>query len=263
MGAAATIAGTAGIWWWANELNLPSVDPCRYRRVMAIFPHPDDETVACGGTLHRVARSGGRVTLLVLTRGENGGGSGVRGPGLAARRSQEMRRAAGHLGAGRLLHLDLPDGGLQDLVSELKSVLGEALRREAPDLVITYDASGLYGHPDHVTCSLAVAALAPLVVPAADLWYVAVPGRLRALLVRARALPPPSSLPRPPLPAQLRVGIRGSLGAKALAWRAHRSQRGAMGGGLGALVPGWALLWLSPYEYFHCAQRRSLAPAQP
>lgn len=260
--AAAATAGMVGVWWWANDLSLPAVDPCHYRRVMAIFPHPDDETVGCGGTLHRVARCGGRVTLVVLTRGENGGGSSLRGPGLAARRSQEMRRAADHLGAGRLLQMDLPDGGLQDRMSELKAALGEAMHLEAPDLVITYDPSGLYGHPDHVACSLAVTALTPVIMPAADLWYVALPVSLRALLVRAGSLPPPSSLPHAPLPAQLRVRIRGSLGAKALAWRAHRSQRGSMGGGLGALVPGWALLWLSPYEYFHRAQGPSWAPAQ-
>ena len=114
--AAATIAGTAGIWLWANDLGLPSVEPSRYRRVMAIFPHPDDETVGCGGTIHRVARCGGRVTLLVLTRGENGGGACIRGTALAARRRQELRRAADHLGVGRLLQLHLPDGGLQDRV---------------------------------------------------------------------------------------------------------------------------------------------------
>lgn len=251
-----------GIWLWASDLSLPSVDPSRYGRVMAVFPHPDDETVGCGGTLHRVARCGGRVTLVVLTRGENGRGPGSPGPELAARRSKEMRCAADHLQVAKLLQMGLPDGGLQDQLSEVKQALTSAMRAEAPDLVITYDPSGLYGHPDHVTCSLAVAALAPVIVPAADLWYVALPGHLRALLVRAGSLPAPSSLPHQPLPAQLRVGIRGSVRAKARAWRAHQSQRGAIGGGLGALVPGWALVWLSPYEYFHWAQPPLAAPPQ-
>lgn len=257
--AAATTAGMAGVWVWANDLSLPAVDPCRYRRVMAVFPHPDDETVGCGGTLHRVAGCGCHVTLVVLTRGESGGGPAARGPALAVRRSQEMRLAADHLRVGRLVQMGLPDGGLQDRVPELKCALAAAMRSDAPDLVITYDPSGMYGHTDHVTCSLVVAELTRVIVPAADLWYVAVPGRLRALLVRAGSLPAASSLPHAPLPAQVRVGIRGSVRAKGRAWRAHQSQQGAIGGALGALVPGWTLVWLSPYEYFHRGPARSAA----
>ena len=42
------------------------------RTILAVFAHPDDESLACGGTLARLADSGARVVLLCASRGESG-----------------------------------------------------------------------------------------------------------------------------------------------------------------------------------------------
>ena len=46
--------------------------PLEGRTVLAIFAHPDDESLACGGTLARLSDAGARVVLMCASRGERG-----------------------------------------------------------------------------------------------------------------------------------------------------------------------------------------------
>ena len=71
------------------------------RTVLAIFAHPDDESLACGGTLARLADDGARVVLLCASRGERGQSadpSVARGPDLGRARQRELEAAAQVLG---------------------------------------------------------------------------------------------------------------------------------------------------------------------
>lgn len=217
-------------------------------RVLAVFPHPDDETVACGGTLRRLAQLHRDVTLLVLTSGELGAGAGVPKGELAARRRAETRDAAAHLGVSRLLHWELPDGGLADSRAELRDRLQSLLAELRPGLVLTYGPDGLYGHPDHVVCSQLVTETCARARPEPRLWYVAIPRRLRRALVRLGSLPElDGAAPAP----TLCVFVWPSLVSRIRAWRAHRSQRRAIGAGAARLLPGWLLPALQPWECFH------------
>ena len=54
------------------DRSIPTADARRFRNVLAIFPHADDETVNCGRYTSAWARNGAKVTLMVLTNGERG-----------------------------------------------------------------------------------------------------------------------------------------------------------------------------------------------
>ena len=62
-----------------TDRSVPVRDPRRFKNVLAVFPHADDETVHCGGSLARFAETGAIVTLLLLTRGERGNPAGENG----------------------------------------------------------------------------------------------------------------------------------------------------------------------------------------
>jgi len=122
-------------------------------RLLALFAHPDDESLACGGTLAMSAAEGARVSLLCATRGE----AGRRSPGcsedvcLGAVRRAELHEAAASLGIDDVILLDHPDGSLNDIDQALfRHEITLALRHLRPDVVVTFGADGLYWHPDHI-----------------------------------------------------------------------------------------------------------------
>src|SRR5215469_15565596 len=83
------------------------------RTILAIFAHPDDESLACGGTLARLADAGARVVLICASRGEKGRVSDpalVSNRDLASVRSEELYDAARILGINEVVTLDHPDG---------------------------------------------------------------------------------------------------------------------------------------------------------
>src|SRR5215467_4427672 len=83
------------------------------RTILAIFAHPDDESLACGGTLARLADAGARVVLMCGSRGESGSISDpalVADGDLGAVRTHELREAAAVLGITEVIVLSHPDG---------------------------------------------------------------------------------------------------------------------------------------------------------
>jgi LmbE family N-acetylglucosaminyl deacetylase len=134
--------------------------------VVFIHAHPDDETIATGGTMRLLADAGHRVVLVCATRGEVGEPvEGVLNDGeaLGDRRSNELEEAAAILGVERLEFLGYRDSGMMgeranrvadsfwmsDL-NEASSRFTAIVREESADLVVCYDPHGGYGHPDHI-----------------------------------------------------------------------------------------------------------------
>ncbi|HWH31338.1 MAG TPA: PIG-L family deacetylase [Egibacteraceae bacterium] len=119
--------------------------------VLVVAPHPDDETIGCGGALARHARRGDAVTVLVATSGEaTRGGSGD----VAAAREAECRAACADLGIGEPVFLRLPDGALAGHAGEL----AEAVARHGAGARTVYLPSLLDPHADHRAANAAVAA---------------------------------------------------------------------------------------------------------
>ncbi|HUR19659.1 MAG TPA: PIG-L family deacetylase [Vicinamibacterales bacterium] len=134
----------------------------RVLRLMGVFAHPDDESLGAGGTLAKYAAEGVEVAVVTATRGNAGRFHGRRpddpqhpGPTELARiREGELRAAAAELGVRDVSCLDYHDGKL-DGASPREAVadIASHVRRQRPDVVITFGPDGAYGHPDHVAIS--------------------------------------------------------------------------------------------------------------
>ena len=134
--------------------------------LVTFHAHPDDEAIACGGTMAKAAAEGHRVVLVVATRGEHGEvADGFLAPGerLAERREAETHEAARILGVQRVEFLGYEDSGMIGTpenqapvsfwradVEEAAARLGSILAEENADVLTIYDSDGTYGHPDHI-----------------------------------------------------------------------------------------------------------------
>jgi LmbE family N-acetylglucosaminyl deacetylase len=137
---------------------------------MGIFAHPDDESLGNGGTFAKYAAEGVETSLVTATRGQSGWfGDEDKNPGpegLGRIRESELRAAAEVLGVKNVSLLDYADGRLDqaDMSVVVEEIVAH-IRRLRPQVVVTFDPQGAYGHPDHMAiCGLATAA----VVAAAD-----------------------------------------------------------------------------------------------
>lgn len=135
--------------------------------LMCVHAHPDDECIVTGGALLRAADEGLRTAVVTCTGGERGeihnmDEAEVR-PRLAAVRHEELRSSLRLLGAGEPRMLGYTDSGMMgtegndDPTSFWRAPLDEAVQRLVaqirafrPDVLVTYDAFGGYGHPDHL-----------------------------------------------------------------------------------------------------------------
>jgi len=151
------------------------------RSLLAIFAHPDDESIACGGLLALCADRGVRVTLLCATHGENRGG--VRDEGWYEERARELEEAARILGIGEVVLLDYRDGFLP-WAESLSDRIEEEIRRLRPDAVVTFGKDGLYWHPDHIAiCEATTSAIDAMGDEGPALYYVTMPpGQMRRVL---------------------------------------------------------------------------------
>jgi LmbE family N-acetylglucosaminyl deacetylase len=167
--------------------------PLAGRTILAVFAHPDDESLACGGTLARLADAGARIVLLCASHGEGGSISDaalVTNGNLGCVRTHELREAAGVLGLAEVLVFDHPDGELRwSDVPELHAEIVMTITRFRPDVVITFDEDGLYWHLDHVGVhERTTTAVRSLGADAPPLYYVTMPkGVMHEVVDAARA----------------------------------------------------------------------------
>src|SRR6266550_3018615 len=224
--AAALILGawSAGVAF-TTDRSVRLCDMRRFKSVLVVFPHPDDETVNCGGTINRLSRAGSAVTVLLLTRGERGDAGGLLDPALAQIRDAEAVRAADILGASRVVHEDFGDGRLSERRADVRMQIAALVDAIKPELIITHDLAGLDGHPDHVACAELVTELRRVQFTDISLWYVAQPGRLVRLLQAVGQLSREPEVDRRRAMPTERVFIGAGVLAKIRAWYAYRSQR--------------------------------------
>jgi LmbE family N-acetylglucosaminyl deacetylase len=170
----------------------------RGRIILAVFAHPDDESLACGGTLARLAEEGFRVVVMCASHGERGGPTGpVRSDVLGHARVREMTEAATALGVAEVIVCDHPDGELRwEHVGELHAELVTYVRRHAPAAMITFGEDGLYWHPDHIGVhERTISAVRSLGADAPPVYLVTMArGVMTELATTARArgwIPPP------------------------------------------------------------------------
>jgi N-acetyl-1-D-myo-inositol-2-amino-2-deoxy-alpha-D-glucopyranoside deacetylase len=145
------------------------------RRILFVHAHPDDETVSGGATMARYANTGAQVTLVTCTLGEEGEIyvpslsmlAAAEADQLGGYRLVELERACAALGvtdhrflggAGRYRDSGMMGTPSNDHprafwgadVDEAAGHLVEVIREVRPQVVVTYDTNGAYGHPDHI-----------------------------------------------------------------------------------------------------------------
>ncbi len=121
--------------------------------ILAVFAHPDDESLVAGGTLAGCAAAGVDVIVVSLTRGEQGpiADCVATRETLGAVREMELRVAGARLGLRAVECLGYPDGELAWIdATQVESELMQTMRRWQPEVVITFGPDGLYWHPDHI-----------------------------------------------------------------------------------------------------------------
>jgi len=199
--------------------------------VLAVYAHPDDADVGCGGTLARWAKDGSAVHLIVCTDG----GKGTRDPAvrpakLAAQRADELEESSGIIGLATVANLGFPDGELLD-TDEFRRTLVARVRALRPDVVCGHDPTAIFfgqdyfNHRDHRIAGLA---LLDAVAPAAALPHYfpdAGPPHQVSTVLLSGTLEPDDW-----------VDVSDTIETKAAAVECHRSQFAGQGGWAGEAV---------------------------
>jgi len=126
-------------------------------KFLFVFAHPDDETFSSGGTIAKLTQQKHKVNLITATKGEAGEPGN---PPITTRekigevREQELRRAAKILGISNIHFLGFIDGKVRYARNKkLEGKILSIIKKEKPDVVITFDKTGGSNHPDHKAVS--------------------------------------------------------------------------------------------------------------
>jgi LmbE family N-acetylglucosaminyl deacetylase len=217
--------------------------------IVAFHAHPDDEVLLTGGTIARYAAEGHRMIIVMACDGDMG-----RCHPLHGKRLEEFRKSAAILGAEKAVHLGYADSGHGPIlfddppgrvrfaradVEEAARRLAGLLTEEHADLLLSYDAAGVYGHRDHVQVHVVGARAAELAgirvveatVPREQVarigWIL-----LALRLVKRHGLAEMRTYGTPQSGITHRVDVRRYAAKKQSALAAHRSQ--VFGTGRGA-----------------------------
>jgi len=236
--------------------------------VLMVHAHPDDEAFSTGGTLARYAAEGVHTVLVCATRGEVGE---IHDPDLdpeeakerlAAIREEEVRRACAILNVSELHFLGYRDSGMVGTADnddprnfhnadpdEAVGRVVRLIRQARPQVVVTYNERGGYGHPDHIAAHRATVAAFDAAADAtrypeqgldpwqsSKLYYTAFPLSMLLRMIemmRAQGIEQPFGGDRDPatftVPDEVvttRVDIGDYLEAKRESLRVHRTQLG-------------------------------------
>jgi N-acetyl-1-D-myo-inositol-2-amino-2-deoxy-alpha-D-glucopyranoside deacetylase len=279
----------------AYDTAAPDAD----RRLLLVHAHPDDESINQGVTMAKYVEEGAHVTVVTCTLGEMGEVlvpelehlAFERDGGLGRHRVGELEAAMAELGVtdhrylggpGRyhdsgmvwsasghaMIGPDVPEGAfwLADL-TEAATLLVETIRQLRPQVLVTYDENGHYGHPDHVQAhrvamygSLLAGApsyrtdLGPAWDVAKIYWGATPEGPMRAALRKLRAagdtttfegMDPDGALPFSVPDEWVTTSIESPrhVPAKKAALRAHASQIAADGPFFAMADDVWHDLW--------------------
>jgi LmbE family N-acetylglucosaminyl deacetylase len=169
---------------------------------LAVHAHPDDEASSSGGLYRLLADQGARTVLVTCTNGECGDApDGAKpdadhhdGDEVAAIRAVELNNAVKILGIDRLVRLGYRDSGMKGWpqnndpesfwatpVEVAAAKLAETLMEERPQVIMTYNEHGFYGHPDHIQAHRITLAALKMIDYEPTLYFNAIPDSVMVL----------------------------------------------------------------------------------
>jgi LmbE family N-acetylglucosaminyl deacetylase len=168
---------------------------------LAVHAHPDDEASSTGGLYRLLANQGARTVLVTCTNGECGDAlDGAKpdadhhdGDEVAKIRAKELELAVEVLGISRLIRLGYRDSGMigwpqnddpecfwATPVTDAAAKLAAILMEERPQVIMTYNENGFYGHPDHIQANRITLAALQMIDYEPTLYYNAIPNSVMA-----------------------------------------------------------------------------------
>lgn len=131
-------------------------------KYLFVFAHPDDETVACAGTMKSLIENGDEVYVILATAGDAGevmlrAQQDLEKQGsVEALRRAELEEVSKHLNITECIVLEHKDGEINNKAvwDSLQKDIIEKIDTIQPDVVITFDHTGWYYHLDHVGVSI-------------------------------------------------------------------------------------------------------------
>ncbi|MGC2485816.1 MAG: PIG-L family deacetylase [Acidimicrobiales bacterium] len=177
--------------------------------IVCVHAHPDDEAFFGGGASAHYAALGHRLVLITCTSGQLGYDSSGRAGNVVghdaldtkANRAGELQRSAAMLGFSRIVTLGFDDSGMKGWpendnpnafmnasVDAVARTVASIMDEEDARVVITYDESGFYGHPDHIQANVVAQRAVELATSVQRLYYSVVPeGIMTSLVEQATA----------------------------------------------------------------------------
>ena len=254
--------------------------------VLGIFAHPDDEAFGSGGTLAELVQKGHRVTTVCATNGDVGE---ISDPALATPenlwqvRQGELRDAMAVTGISDVRFLGYRDSGMDGTpdndnptslfradAGKVESQISAVMEELTPDIVITHDPTGGYGHPDHVTVyQRTTAVVESMTVNRPLLYYVCFPrGNFKKLwqeMIDAGITPPfaKEALEDIGSPDDYVTTVRDVsdyVEIKKESLNHHKTQLDP-NGPFSSLAPEFMNAWMST-EYFYLAQPSNGEPQE-
>lgn len=230
-----------------HDLSLPSLNTSLSKNILFIFPHPDDETMAAGGMIHKLAKTK-NVFVVSTTHGENGIELfNLPKNKLANMRKNEFNKAMRKLKVKNYEVWNFEDGGNEMQVDEITTKVKSFLIDNNIDTVFTYERMGVYPHPDHIILSSIIHSINEK-SPNLKVIYVTLTKKLRKianlptkLTFRDREVN--LEFTEPELP-QFKSFIFMNIYAKYRAAKCYKSQN------LRGNMPLWLEFLLMPVEYY-------------
>jgi LmbE family N-acetylglucosaminyl deacetylase len=232
-----------------TDFSPKNADLSKFNKILLIFPHPDDEVLTCGGLIAKLNQADKNIVDLILTKGEKGQEGAIYDSKLKDIRVKETSEVAKILGLTKIIQDDFGDGELASRKNEIEKRIHEVILDEKPDLIITYDKSGLYGHPDHIAVSEIVAST--ISHQKIKLWYVSFPQKFYNLTkLPTHMADDPNFIKNKKIP-NLKFFTGFSTLKKIRALYTYKSQLFAFNKSKPKWLPLWFVLSARLFEYYH------------
>lgn len=233
-----------------NDFSLPSRNIRKYKRILVIFPHADDEVSHTAGLFRIAEKYGNKTTWVILTKGERGTPNARLDNNLKAIRTKEALEGGKIYCVTKLIQEDFGDGQLSSKRKELTTYTDKTIKNEHPDLIITYDLAGEYGHPDHIIVSEIITDLVKNKYKNIHLWYATYPKLIYNMATFPIQMAKDPNFMKRRSSARFKIFIGLNLIQKVRAVYVHKSQYKSFQKAIPYHIPPWFAYSLFICEYF-------------